>query len=199
MKKVRIIHLLPKKYPTPTLFEFSVLIYPVADQDELCDDKQRPLHCKNGSKTSPPARNHQLPTSRAPLPRTHQHHGNHRAPGYLPGVPRNNEPRIYRVPSLQRHWAEEETLCHSLGGNFQKTIRCCICPMRPWELEEPEVHLHSHSSWKYALLFCVCELGSLVSSWIIHMVRSDIWPYTGTQGLASLSLLPSTWITIIKT
>uniref|UniRef100_A0A4W6FYX4 Transmembrane channel-like protein n=1 Tax=Lates calcarifer TaxID=8187 RepID=A0A4W6FYX4_LATCA len=31
------------------------------------------------------------------------HHGNHGAPGYLPGFSRQSEPRMYRVPSLQRH------------------------------------------------------------------------------------------------
>lgn len=131
MKRVRITHLLPKKYPTLTVFEFSVLISPVADQEELCGEKQRPSRCKNGRKTSPPVRNHQLPTSRAPLPRTY-HQGNHRAPGYLPGGPRHTEPRISRVPSLQRHWAERETLFRCVGDTFR---------MGPRELEEPEVSL----------------------------------------------------------
>lgn len=63
--------------------------------------------------------------------------------------------------------------------------------------------LYSCSSWKYVLLFCVGELVSLVSSWILQQVRSDIWPYTGSiwsahlQEQASLSLLLSTWVTIM--
>ncbi|XP_041855491.1 transmembrane channel-like protein 1 [Melanotaenia boesemani] len=41
-------------------------------------------------------------SSRAPVPRTF-HHGNHGTPGYLPGFTKQSEPRMYRVPSLQRH------------------------------------------------------------------------------------------------
>uniref|UniRef100_A0A667X267 Transmembrane channel-like protein n=1 Tax=Myripristis murdjan TaxID=586833 RepID=A0A667X267_9TELE len=44
----------------------------------------------------------QLPATRAPVPRTY-HHGNHGAPGYLPGIPRQTEARVHRAPSLQRH------------------------------------------------------------------------------------------------
>lgn len=176
MKKVRIERLLPKKYPNPNhvwilCFDFS----PIVDQEELCGDKQRAYHCKNGRKTSPPVRTHQLPTSRAPLPRTY-HQGNPRAPGCLPGVPRHTEPRMYRVPSLQRHWA---------GGAHASIVfrRQSHDASVMWDQEslrnQESNGLHSHSSWKHVLLFCVGELASLVSSWIIQKVRSDIWPYTG--------------------
>ncbi|XP_065820667.1 transmembrane channel-like protein 1 isoform X2 [Labrus bergylta] len=43
-----------------------------------------------------------LPATNAPVPRSH-HHGSHGAPGYLPGLPLQSEPRMYRVPSMQRH------------------------------------------------------------------------------------------------
>lgn len=79
-----------------------VLISPSTDEEDSCANNQKMSHCKNGRNPSQPVRNHELPTTRAPVPRTY-HHGNHRAPGYLPGVPRQSEPRIYRVPSLQRH------------------------------------------------------------------------------------------------
>ncbi|XP_074494608.1 transmembrane channel-like protein 1 isoform X1 [Sebastes fasciatus] len=68
------------------------------DQEDEEDDhgvSQRLHHGKNGRNPPPP-----VPATRAPVPRTY-HHGNHGAPGYLPGFPR--EPRMHRVPSLQRH------------------------------------------------------------------------------------------------
>ncbi|KAM9360689.1 transmembrane channel-like protein 1 [Symphorus nematophorus] len=73
-----------------------------ADEEENQGSSQRLYHGKNGRKTAAPVRDRELPTTRAPVPRTY-HHGNHGAPGYLPGFPRQSEPRVYRVPSLQRH------------------------------------------------------------------------------------------------
>ncbi|XP_070760156.1 transmembrane channel-like protein 1 [Enoplosus armatus] len=67
------------------------------------ESSQQLYHGKNG-RNPPPVRDQerQLPATRAPVPRTY-HHGNHGAPGYLPGFPRQSEPRMHRVPSLQRH------------------------------------------------------------------------------------------------
>ncbi|XP_042277708.1 transmembrane channel-like protein 1 isoform X2 [Thunnus maccoyii] len=74
------------------------------DGEENHGCSQRFYHGKNGR--NPPSsvryQEHHLPVTRAPVSRTH-HHGNHGASGYLPGFPRQSEPRMYRVPSLQRH------------------------------------------------------------------------------------------------
>ncbi|KAI3371891.1 hypothetical protein L3Q82_006771 [Scortum barcoo] len=55
------------------------------EENQVC---QRQFHAKNG-RNPPPVRNQerQLPATRAPVPRTY-HYGNHGAPGYLPGFPR---------------------------------------------------------------------------------------------------------------
>uniref|UniRef100_UPI001ED825DD transmembrane channel-like protein 1 n=1 Tax=Scatophagus argus TaxID=75038 RepID=UPI001ED825DD len=73
-----------------------------ADEDESRGSSQRPLQGENGRNPPRPVRNRDLPATRAPVPRTY-HHGNHGAPGYLPGFPRQSESRMHRVPSLQRH------------------------------------------------------------------------------------------------
>ncbi|XP_008279047.1 transmembrane channel-like protein 1 [Stegastes partitus] len=73
-----------------------------ADEEEDFSSSQRLNHGKNGHHPPPTAGDRQLPASRAPAPRTY-HHGNHGAPGYLPGFSRQSEPRMCRVPSLQRH------------------------------------------------------------------------------------------------
>ncbi|XP_062273169.1 transmembrane channel-like protein 1 [Scomber scombrus] len=72
--------------------------------EENHGSSQRLYHSKNGRNppTSVGYQERQLPATRAPVRRTH-HHGNHGAPGYLPGFTRQSEPRMYRVPSLQRH------------------------------------------------------------------------------------------------
>uniref|UniRef100_UPI003AADB0C2 transmembrane channel-like protein 1 n=1 Tax=Centroberyx gerrardi TaxID=166262 RepID=UPI003AADB0C2 len=69
------------------------------DGGESHGSSQRPYHSKNGRKPPPPLTDQ---ATGAPVPRTY-HHGNHGAPGYLPGIPRQTEPRMHRVPSLQRH------------------------------------------------------------------------------------------------
>ncbi|XP_035514020.1 transmembrane channel-like protein 1 [Morone saxatilis] len=73
-----------------------------ADEEENHGSSQRLYHGKNGRNPPAPVREQGLPATRAPVPRTY-HHGNHGAPGYLPGFPRQSEPRMHRVPSLQRH------------------------------------------------------------------------------------------------
>ncbi|GAA6220915.1 transmembrane channel-like protein 1 [Lates japonicus] len=72
--------------------------------EENHGSNQRLYHSKNGRNPPPAAgdQERQPPATRAPVPRTY-HHGNHGAPGYLPGFSRQSEPRMYRVPSLQRH------------------------------------------------------------------------------------------------
>ncbi|KAM4616827.1 transmembrane channel-like protein 1 [Polymixia lowei] len=65
------------------------------DRGEDHASSQKRYQGKNGGK--PP-----LQTTRAPAPRTY-HHGNHGAPGYLPGIPQQTGPRMHRVPSMQRH------------------------------------------------------------------------------------------------
>ncbi|XP_029295914.1 transmembrane channel-like protein 1 [Cottoperca gobio] len=77
------------------------------DQEDGEEDHgscQRQYHNKNGRHPPPPVRDQdgQLPATRAPVPRTY-HHVNHGSPGYLPGFPRQSEPKMHRVPSLQRH------------------------------------------------------------------------------------------------
>ncbi|XP_023249737.1 transmembrane channel-like protein 1 [Seriola lalandi dorsalis] len=74
------------------------------DEEENHGSHQRLYHGKNGRDPPPPAgdQEHQPPATRAPVTRNY-HQGNHRAPGYLPGFSRQSEPRMYRVPSLQRH------------------------------------------------------------------------------------------------
>ncbi|KAM3837934.1 transmembrane channel-like protein 1, partial [Diretmus argenteus] len=59
---------------------------------------------KNGCNAPPSLRDQggRHPATRAPVPETY-HHGDHRAPGYLPGIQRQSEPRMHRVPSMQRH------------------------------------------------------------------------------------------------
>uniref|UniRef100_A0A8C2WJL8 Transmembrane channel-like protein n=1 Tax=Cyclopterus lumpus TaxID=8103 RepID=A0A8C2WJL8_CYCLU len=76
----------------------------IIDEEEDHSSSQRLYHGKNGRNAPPPGREQegQLPATRAPVPRVY-HHGNHGAPGYLPGFPRQSEPRMHRVPSLQRH------------------------------------------------------------------------------------------------
>ncbi|XP_044053150.1 transmembrane channel-like protein 1 [Siniperca chuatsi] len=75
-----------------------------ADGEENQGSSQRLYHGKNGRNPPPPVRDQerQLPATRAPVPRTY-HHGNHGAHGFLPSFPRQSEPRMHRVPSLQRH------------------------------------------------------------------------------------------------
>ncbi|KAM8760027.1 transmembrane channel-like protein 1 [Acanthopagrus schlegelii] len=73
-----------------------------ADVEANHGSSQRLSHGKNGRKPPPLVRDQELPATRAPVPRTY-HHGNHGAPGYLPGFSRQSEHRMYRVPSLQRH------------------------------------------------------------------------------------------------
>lgn len=92
---------------------------------------------------------------------------------------------------------------------------CCVCiiwslgfmPLiqnyRGYKIEsqrkQKSKRRHPCSSWKHALLSCVGEPASLISSWILQQVRSDIWRYTGNiwsahlQEQASLSLLLPTW------
>ncbi|XP_029999672.1 transmembrane channel-like protein 1 [Sphaeramia orbicularis] len=73
------------------------------EDEEKCSDRVN--HGKNGRHPPPAVRDRtgQLPATRAPVSRAY-HHGNHGTPpGYLPGCPRQSEPRMYRVPSLQRH------------------------------------------------------------------------------------------------
>uniref|UniRef100_A0A8C4E7Z1 Transmembrane channel-like protein n=1 Tax=Dicentrarchus labrax TaxID=13489 RepID=A0A8C4E7Z1_DICLA len=69
---------------------------------QTADSSQRLYHGKNRRNPPAPVREQGLPATRAPVPRNY-HHGNHGAPGYLPGFPRQSEPRMHRVPSLQRH------------------------------------------------------------------------------------------------
>ncbi|XP_075960431.1 transmembrane channel-like protein 1 isoform X1 [Anarhichas minor] len=75
-----------------------------SDEEEDHHSSQRLHHGKNGRHAPPSVREQegQLPATRAPVPRSYQHE-NHGAPGYLPGFPRQSEPRMHRVPSLQRH------------------------------------------------------------------------------------------------
>ena len=77
-----------------------------ADGDEQHGSSQRPHHGKNGRNPPPPVGDHERQplATRAPVPRPY-HHDNHGTPGYLPGFSQQSEPRVYRVPSLQRHWA----------------------------------------------------------------------------------------------
>ncbi|XP_023151666.2 transmembrane channel-like protein 1 [Amphiprion ocellaris] len=70
-----------------------------ADEEENYVSSHRLYHGKNGRNPPPMNGDRQLLASRAPGPRTY-HHGNHGASGYLPGF---SEPRMCRVPSLQRH------------------------------------------------------------------------------------------------
>ncbi|XP_028435011.1 transmembrane channel-like protein 1 [Perca flavescens] len=72
-----------------------------AEEEEDLGSSQR----KNGR--PPPSVRHQdgrPPATRAPVPRT-LHPETHRSLGYLPGggFPQQREPRMHRVPSLQRH------------------------------------------------------------------------------------------------
>lgn len=92
---------------------------------------QRLHHGKNGH--NPPStggdKKHQLPATRVHVPRTY-HHDIQGAPGYLPGFPRQTEPRMYQVPSLQRHWGSEKqhiSKCNSnpksgLGTHCGRTV-----------------------------------------------------------------------------
>uniref|UniRef100_UPI0037E71C48 transmembrane channel-like protein 1 n=1 Tax=Semicossyphus pulcher TaxID=241346 RepID=UPI0037E71C48 len=76
-----------------------------ADEEENQSSSERLYHGKNGHNPTPPRlrdQQRQLAATRAPVPRTY-HHGNNGAPGYLPGLPRQSEPRMCRAPSLQRH------------------------------------------------------------------------------------------------
>ncbi|KAM7416204.1 hypothetical protein PAMA_018328 [Pampus argenteus] len=75
-----------------------------ADGEENHSSNQRLYHSKNGRNPSSFVRDqeHPLPATRAPHSRIH-HHSNYGAPGYLPSFPRQSEPRMYGVPSLQRH------------------------------------------------------------------------------------------------
>lgn len=96
-----------------------------------------------------------------------------------------------------------DTKRHTFGDTFRSDASSL-----GWDHEnlrkQKSNHLHFDSSWNYILLFRVGELGSLVSSLIIEKVRCDIWPYTGSiwsahlAELASLSLLPATWVTILQ-
>ncbi|XP_035022133.2 transmembrane channel-like protein 1 isoform X1 [Hippoglossus stenolepis] len=74
------------------------------DGDEQQGSSQRPHHGKNGRNPPPPVgdQERQPLATRAPVPRPY-HHDNHGTPGYLPGFSQQSEPRVYRVPSLQRH------------------------------------------------------------------------------------------------
>ncbi|XP_040010651.1 transmembrane channel-like protein 1 [Xiphias gladius] len=72
--------------------------------EENYGNNQRLYLSRTGRNPRPPAGDHewQPPATRTPIPRTY-HPGNHGVPGYLPGFSRQSEPRMYRVPSLQRH------------------------------------------------------------------------------------------------
>lgn len=113
----------PLSRHTHTQFEFGIWFSLIAGEEEICGKAQRSSQCKNGRSPSQPVRSHQPPATRAPGPRTNPH-GNLRTPGYLPGVPRHSEPRIYRVPSLQRHWAERKTLSERLHFASRESVIC---------------------------------------------------------------------------
>ncbi|XP_030592805.1 transmembrane channel-like protein 1 isoform X2 [Archocentrus centrarchus] len=84
------------------------------DQEEIVDSSyfgpdihgssQRPYQEKHGRIPPPPvgSQGHQMPATRDPGSRTNNH-GNHRPSGYLPGFTQQSEPRLSRVPSLQRN------------------------------------------------------------------------------------------------
>ncbi|XP_059192708.1 transmembrane channel-like protein 1 [Centropristis striata] len=74
------------------------------EEEEDHGSTQRLYHGKNGRNPPAPGRDQEgrLPATSAPVPRTH-HHGNNGSSGYLPGFPRQSDPRMHRVPSLQRH------------------------------------------------------------------------------------------------
>ncbi|KAI4821357.1 hypothetical protein KUCAC02_029291 [Chaenocephalus aceratus] len=73
-----------------------------ANEEEDRGRSQRMYHSKNGRSPPPHRHDGQLPATRAPVPRNYPH-GNQGSAGYLPSFPRENEARIHRVPSLQRH------------------------------------------------------------------------------------------------
>ncbi|XP_045891018.1 transmembrane channel-like protein 1 [Micropterus dolomieu] len=74
------------------------------DEEKYQGSSQRVYHGKNGRNPATQLRDQErhLPATRVPVPRTY-HHGDHGAPGYLPGFPRQSELRMHREPSLQRH------------------------------------------------------------------------------------------------
>lgn len=86
---------------------------PLANEEEDRGRSQRMYHSKNGRSPPPHRHDGQLPATRAPVPRNYPH-GNQGSAGYLPSFPRENEARIHRVPSLQRHWGSEEKNSMSL-------------------------------------------------------------------------------------
>ncbi|XP_028313447.1 transmembrane channel-like protein 1 isoform X2 [Gouania willdenowi] len=69
------------------------------DVNEIHCSRQRHYYSKNGRNPAPPVGDRSL---RRSAPRTYQH-VNPGPPGYLPGLPRQSETRMHRVPSLQRH------------------------------------------------------------------------------------------------
>ncbi|XP_039874977.1 transmembrane channel-like protein 1 [Simochromis diagramma] len=69
----------------------------VQDQEDDTD-----IHVSGQNPPPVGDRGRQMPSSRDPGSRTHDR-GNHGPSGYLPGFARQTEPRMYRVPSLQRH------------------------------------------------------------------------------------------------
>nr|XP_024660195.1 transmembrane channel-like protein 1 [Maylandia zebra] len=69
----------------------------VQDQEDDTD-----IHVSGQNPPPVGGRGSQMPSSRDSGSRTHNR-GNHGPSGYLPGFARQTEPRMYRVPSLQRH------------------------------------------------------------------------------------------------
>ncbi|XP_029019084.2 transmembrane channel-like protein 1, partial [Betta splendens] len=74
------------------------------DEEEKHCTSHRMRHGKNERDHPSPGgdKDHQPAATRAPVPRTY-HHDVRGPPGYLPGFPRQSEPRMSRAPSLQRH------------------------------------------------------------------------------------------------
>ncbi|CAB1417681.1 unnamed protein product [Pleuronectes platessa] len=72
------------------------------DGDEKHASRQRLHHGTTGHNPPPPDHERRPLATRAPVPRPY-HHDNHGTPGYLPGFSQQSEPRVHRVPSLQRH------------------------------------------------------------------------------------------------
>ncbi|XP_014326233.1 transmembrane channel-like protein 1 [Xiphophorus maculatus] len=78
----------------------NALVQRREDDEEIYNKNQRMYHVRNPSPSVGDREPH-FPV-RGPAPRN-GHNGNHGNPRYLPGFHQQSEPRMYRVPSLERH------------------------------------------------------------------------------------------------
>lgn len=60
-------------------------------------------------------------STRTPVSRGH---GNYGASGYLPGAPRQSEPRMHRAPNPQRHWEDVEVVLKTKHPTVKGIFSC---------------------------------------------------------------------------